>query len=400
MTSQAKRIPLIANVVSSAELDRPELRVVPIGDVAADLGVSTEAIAEAVRIATIGDVGANLAKFDVGDRQVPIRVQLDERARTERQVLESLRVATTSGATVPLSAVARFELAQGPTAIDRYDRTRRVLVGADLVGNAPLGKAVAAMLALPAAKSLPAGVELKQFGDAEIMGEVFAGFAAAMSAGIMMVYAVLVLLFGSFLQPVTILFSLPLSIGGAIVALAVAGQSISLPVVIGILMLMGIVTKNAIMLVDFAIEFDAPRHAAHRGHRRCRPQARPAHRHDHHRHGGRHAARRHRPRFGRRVPRPHVDRRDRRPAILDTAVAGVRAGSVRGDGRHRPPGVARVQPVRGADGGRCRAGCRCGTSDGHGASGGAVVAGGGGVAGVPEPPGPTPAHLPAPLASR
>jgi multidrug efflux pump subunit AcrB len=254
MTSQAKRIPLIANVVSSAELDRPELRVVPIGDVAADLGVSTEAIAEAVRIATIGDVGANLAKFDVGDRQVPIRVQLDERARTQRQILESLRVPTASGATVPLSAVARFELAQGPTAIDRYDRMRRVLVGADLVGNAPLGKAVEQMLALPAARNLPTGVELRQFGDAEIMGEVFASFGAAMGAGIMMVYAVLVLLFGSFLQPITILFSLPLSIGGAIVALAVAGQSISLPVVIGILMLMGIVTKNAIMLVDFAIE--------------------------------------------------------------------------------------------------------------------------------------------------
>jgi multidrug efflux pump subunit AcrB len=254
MTSEAKRIPIIANVVSSAELDRPELRVVPIGDVAADLGVSTEAIAEAVRIATIGDIGANLAKFDVGDRQVSIRVQLDERARTQRQILESLRVPTASGATVPLAAVARFELAQGPTAIDRYDRARRVLVGADLLGNAPLGKAVDQMLALPAAKSLPAGVELKQFGDAEIMGEVFASFAAAMGAGIMMVYAVLVLLFGSFLQPITILFSLPLSIGGAIVALAIAGQAISLPVVIGILMLMGIVTKNAIMLVDFAIE--------------------------------------------------------------------------------------------------------------------------------------------------
>jgi multidrug efflux pump subunit AcrB len=207
-----------------------------------------------VRIATIGDIGANLAKFDVGDRQVPIRVQLDERARADRQTLESLKVPTASGATVPLSAVARFELAQGPTAIDRYDRMRRVLVGADLVGNAPLGKAVDQMLALPAAKTLPAGVEVKQFGDAEIMGEVFAGFAAAMSAGIMMVYAVLVLLFGSFLQPITILFSLPLSIGGAIVALAVTGQAISLPVVIGILMLMGIVTKNAIMLVDFAIE--------------------------------------------------------------------------------------------------------------------------------------------------
>jgi multidrug efflux pump subunit AcrB len=254
MTSQAKRIPLIENVVSTAELDRPELRVVPITDVASELGVSTEAISEAVRIATIGDIGANLAKFDVGERQVPIRVQLQESARADRQILESLKVATTSGTPVPLTAVARFEPGQGPTAIDRYDRMRRVLIGADLVGNAPLGAAVDKMLALPAAKQLPAGVELKQFGDAEIMGEVFESFAKAMGAGIMMVYAVLVLLFGSFLQPITILFSLPLSVGGAIVALAITGQPVSLPVVIGILMLMGIVTKNAIMLVDFAIE--------------------------------------------------------------------------------------------------------------------------------------------------
>ena len=254
LTSQAKRIPLLANVVSTAELDRPELRVVPIADVAADLGVSTEAISEAVRIATIGDIAANLAKFDVGDRQVPIRVQLEERARGDREVLGSLKVATGSGAAVPLSALARFELSQGPTAIDRYDRMRRVVIGADLVGDVALGKAVDRVLALPAAKSLPAGVEIKQFGDAEIMGEVFESFAKAMGAGIMMVFAVLVLLFGSFLQPITILFSLPLSIGGAIVALAVTGRPISLPVVIGILMLMGIVTKNAIMLVDFAVE--------------------------------------------------------------------------------------------------------------------------------------------------
>jgi len=169
-------------------------------------------------------------------------------------VLGSLKVATGSGAAVPLSALARFELSQGPTAIDRYDRMRRVVIGADLVGDVALGKAVDRVLALPAAKSLPAGVEIKQFGDAEIMGEVFESFAKAMGAGIMMVFAVLVLLFGSFLQPITILFSLPLSIGGAIVALAVTGRPISLPVVIGILMLMGIVTKNAIMLVDFAVE--------------------------------------------------------------------------------------------------------------------------------------------------
>jgi multidrug efflux pump subunit AcrB len=254
VTSQAKRIALLANVVSSAELDRPELRVVPDTEIAAELGVSTEAISEAVRIATIGDIGANLAKFDVGDRQVPIRVQLEERARGDRQTLESLKVATTTGAAVPLITIARFELGQGPTAIDRYDRSRRVVIGADLVGNTPLGKALEQVMAQSAVARLPPQVEIRQFGDAEIMTEVFESFAKAMAAGIMMVYAELVLLFGSFLQPVTILFSLPLSIGGAILALAVTAQPVSLPVVIGVLMLMGIGTKNAIMLVDFAIE--------------------------------------------------------------------------------------------------------------------------------------------------
>jgi multidrug efflux pump subunit AcrB len=254
VTSEAKRLPQLANVVSTAELDRPELRVYPKSDIAAELGISTDAISEAVRIATIGDVAANLAKFDVGDRQVPIRVQLDEKARTDRHILEALKVSTASGAAVPLSAVADFEMSQGPTAIDRYDRTRRIVIGGDLVGDAPLGDVVNALMSTPAAKHLPAGVELKQFGAAEIMAEVFESFAQAMIAGLMMVYAVLVLLFGSFLQPITILFSLPLSIGGAIAALLVTGKQLTTPVWIGILMLMGIVTKNAIMLVEFAIE--------------------------------------------------------------------------------------------------------------------------------------------------
>lgn len=254
VASGAKKLPMLANVVTTAELDRPELRVYPNSEIAAELGVSTEAISEAVRIATIGDIGANLAKFNVGERQVPIRVQLDEEARESRQILEALKVRTTNGASVPLSTVATFEFSQGPTSIDRYDRVRRVTIGADLIGETPLGTAIDEILALPAAQNLPVGVEIKQFGDAEIMAEVFDSFANAMGAGIMMVFAVLVLLFSSFLQPITILFSLPLSIGGAIFALALTGKPISLPVVIGILMLMGIVTKNAIMLVDFAVE--------------------------------------------------------------------------------------------------------------------------------------------------
>ncbi|MGE0765483.1 MAG: efflux RND transporter permease subunit [Hyphomicrobiaceae bacterium] len=260
IASEAKRVaspsgkPYLANVVSTAELDRPELLVRPRSDLAADLGVSTDQISEAVRIATIGDASANLARIDLAGRQIPIRVQLDEAARGNRGILEALKVPTARGGAVPLASVATFEMSQGPTSIDRYDRTRRVLIGADLVDRTPLGEAIAAVKKTNAAQALPPGVVLKEFGDAEVMAEVFASFGQAMGAGLMMVYAVLVLLFGSFLHPITILFSLPLSIGGAIVALAVTSNPMSLPVVIGILMLMGIVTKNAIMLVDFAVE--------------------------------------------------------------------------------------------------------------------------------------------------
>ncbi len=276
LASQMKRLPELQQVVSTAELDRPELRVRPQSDLAAERGVTTDQISEAVRIATIGDVGANLAKFDVGDRQVPIRVELDREARENRQLIEALRVPTSSGAAVPLSSVAEFELAQGPTSIDRYDRARRVMISANLLGSAALGDALTTVQNLPAAKSLSAGVTLAQFGDAEIMTEVFQSFGGAMVAGLMMVFSVLVLLFSSFLQPITILASLPFSLGGAIIALVLTSKPISLPVVIGILMLMGIVTKNAIMLVDFEVEEIAkgiPRHEAiiDAGRKRARP---------------------------------------------------------------------------------------------------------------------------------
>ncbi|MDX2264947.1 MAG: efflux RND transporter permease subunit [Hyphomicrobiales bacterium] len=254
LASEMRRIPELANVVTNSALDRPEVRFRPREAIAAELGVSTEAISEVIRIATIGDVDANLAKFNAGDRQVPIRVQMDEAARTNFQILESLKVQTKDGAAVPLVTVADIQLGQGPSSIDRYDRQRRVIIGADLVGTDALGLAVEKVQALPAAKTMPPGVTLKQSGDAEVMGEVFESFALAMGAGIMMVFGVLVLLFASFLQPITILFSLPLSIGGVIFALLVTDRPVSMPVVIGMLMLMGIVTKNSIMLVDFAIE--------------------------------------------------------------------------------------------------------------------------------------------------
>ena len=276
IASEMRTLPMLENPISTAELDRPELQISPRRQVAADLGVSTEALSSTIRVATLGDVDANLAKFKVDGRLIPIRVELDQSARGRLGVLQNLRVPTASGGAAPLASVADFEVGHGPTAINRFDRSRRVTIEADLRGDAPLGSAVAAIKALPTAKNLPAGVEIRETGDVEIMSEVFASFAAAMGAGLMMVYGLLVLLFGSFLQPITILISLPLSIGGSILALLITHKAMSMPVVIGILMLMGIVTKNAIMLVDFAVEAIAsgtPRTEAlvEAGRKRARP---------------------------------------------------------------------------------------------------------------------------------
>ncbi|MEA2898766.1 MAG: hypothetical protein QOJ84_4381 [Bradyrhizobium sp.] len=277
LATQMKRIPLIANVISETSLDRPELRIQPRADLAARLGVSTESLSETIRVATIGDVGPALAKFDTGDRLVPIRVQLEDAARAELPVLEQLRVPLGGGrGGVPLSVVADIKLDQGPTSINRYDRERQATVAADLVGTAALGDATKKIYELPVMKSLPKGVKVSPSGDAESLAELSEGFASAITAGLMMVYAVLVLLFGTFLQPITILFSLPLSIGGAIAALLLTGKQLTTPVWIGILMLMGIVTKNAIMLVEFAVEAvreGKPRHEAiiDAGMKRARP---------------------------------------------------------------------------------------------------------------------------------
>jgi multidrug efflux pump subunit AcrB len=257
LATQMKRIPIVANVISEVSLDRPELRIEPRADFAARLGVSTESLSQTIRVATIGDVGPALAKFDAGDRLVPIRVQLEDSARASLPMLEQLRVplgAHGEKGGVPLSVVADIKLDQGPTSINRYDRERQATVAADLVGTAALGDATRQIANLPVMKSLPTGVRVSPSGDAESLNELQGGFVTAITYGLMMVYAVLVLLFGTFLQPITILFSLPLSIGGAIGALLITGKQLTTPVWIGILMLMGIVTKNAIMLVEFAIE--------------------------------------------------------------------------------------------------------------------------------------------------
>ena len=241
-------------VSSTAALDRPEVIIVPDLDRLAELGISTATISETLRVATIGDVDANLSKYTVGDRQIPIRVQLNEQARDDLSVISALPVPTPAGAAVPLSSVADIRFGQGPSSIDRYNRERRVVIGADMAPGGEISDGLALVFALPEVKNLAAGTRIQETGDAEIMGEVFSGFAVAMGTGLMLVLVVLILLFGSVFHSITILGSLPLAVGGVVAALWITNSAISMPVVIGILMLMGIVTKNAIMLVDFAIE--------------------------------------------------------------------------------------------------------------------------------------------------
>jgi multidrug efflux pump subunit AcrB len=244
-------------VSSSGALPRPEVQIVPRVEQAARLGVTTQKIAETIRVATIGDGDAALAKLSIDNRLIRVRVQLDSDLRTDANRLGVLRVPTNNGGSVPLSAVADIRIAEGPSKIDRLNRERKASIGANLPVGVALDTATAKFREVANSVELPAGVRVAETGDAEIQKELLESFQQAMLLGLMLVLTVLILLFRNVIQPFTILFSLPLAIGGVAVALIVTGSAVSMPVLIGILMLMGIVTKNAILIVDFAIEMIA-----------------------------------------------------------------------------------------------------------------------------------------------
>jgi multidrug efflux pump subunit AcrB len=209
---------------------------------------------ETLRVATVGDYDAALPKLNLSQRQVPIVVRLEEGARKDLSVLERLAVPSTKPEvpSVPLNQVATLGINAGPSVIDRYDRARNVNFEIELQGQ-PLGDVAAAVQKLPSIQNLPPGVAQRNIGDAEVMGELFASFGLAMLTGVLCIFVVLVLLFKDFLQPVTILAALPLSLGGAFVGLLLADKSFSMPSLIGLIMLMGIATKNSILLVEYAI---------------------------------------------------------------------------------------------------------------------------------------------------
>ncbi|WP_300972874.1 efflux RND transporter permease subunit [Sphingomonas sp. LHG3406-1] len=276
VSDEMATIPVLVAPRVQGDVVRPEIRIKPRFDLAADLGVSTAALAQTIRIATIGDIDQNSARFSLSDRQVPIIVSLDRSERRDIATLENLPVPTASGGSVPLKSVAEITFGSGPVVVNRTNQVYRIAIGADLTPNTVSGDAWKQIDQLPVMKDLPAGVSRLTLGDQKWQGELITNFILAVIAGIALVFAVLVLLYRRFLAPLVNLGSLLLAPLGAVIALHIAGQPLSLPVFIGLLMLFGIVAKNSILLVDFAVEMmdhglEKGEAIVEAGHKRAQP---------------------------------------------------------------------------------------------------------------------------------
>ncbi|MBM0107654.1 efflux RND transporter permease subunit [Steroidobacter sp. S1-65] len=248
---ELRTLPGLVNVRSTASLQQPQLIVTPSFARAAQLGVDAESIGETLRVASGGDFSWSLAKFTLPERQLDVRVQLPEEYSTDLRALAALHVPGKLGL-APLASVADLALRSGPDEIHRFDRQRSVTIEAELHGVA-LAQVMSDISRLPSVQTLPAAVHKLDTGDAEQMAEILGGFGFAILTGIVCIYLILVVLFHDFLQPLTILSALPFALGGAFVALLVTGHGFSLPSLLGLLMLMGVVTKNSILLVDYAL---------------------------------------------------------------------------------------------------------------------------------------------------
>ncbi len=276
LLEQMKAVPEAIAPRIEADMRRPELVIKPHFDLAARLGVTTSALSQTIRIATLGDIDQNSAKFSLSDRQIPIRVMLPESSRRTLATIENLPVPTTTGGSVPLSRVAEITFGSGPVQIQRYNQQRRIFVGADLGQGAVKGPVMNKIKALPIMKNLPSGVSNEAVGNDKWQQQLITNFIIAVFSGVALVFAVLVLLYKRFISPLVNMCSLTLAPLGGLLFLLILGQPISISVYIGLLMLLGIVAKNSILLVDFALEemsrgvpkYDAIMEA---GHKRAQP---------------------------------------------------------------------------------------------------------------------------------
>ena len=254
LVEQMKGLDMLTAPRLEADLQRPELIITPRSEIAASLGVTTASIAQVARIATIGEIDQNAAKFSLSNRQVPIRVQLSEESRSNLDTIKNLPVPTISGGSVPLFRVADIRFGMGPTTVERFNQNRRIFVGADLAPGVNKSDADQRIAALPALQDMPSGVSTQAAGSDKLFNNMITDFTTALISGILLVFAVLVLLYKRFMSPLVNMGSLLLAPLGGMLALLLIGQPMTMPVFIGILMLFGIVAKNSILLIDFALE--------------------------------------------------------------------------------------------------------------------------------------------------
>jgi multidrug efflux pump subunit AcrB len=274
--AEMRAMPGLVDVTSTSAEMRPELQIKPDPARAAEQGVLVATIGRAARVATQGDSDINLPKFNAGDEQINIRVQLTDEVKLDMAAIGNLMLPARGGNMVPLRSVADVTLGSGPVQISRYDRARQVTLDANLGAGATLGTAMEKITQLPSMRALPPGVEQGSLGQAKIMADIFAGFGRALGMGVILIYAVLVLLFRGFLQPLTIMGALPLAIGGAFLGLLLGGKELGMMGLIGVIMLMGLVTKNSILLVEYALQAREKGMSRHEaillaGHDRLRP---------------------------------------------------------------------------------------------------------------------------------
>jgi multidrug efflux pump subunit AcrB len=254
IVSEMQAMPQLVAPRTNAEMMRPELIIRPRAQLAAEMGVTTQALSSAIRIATLGEIDQNSAKFSLSDRQIPVRVQFGQDSRRSLSNIENLPVPTTFGGSVPLKVVASIEFGSGPVQIQRTNQVRRVTLGADLAPGLVSGDVNDKIDNLPTMKNLPQGVTKLNLGEAKWQAELFFSFIIAVITGIFLVFATLVLLYKRVLPPLVNMGSLMLAPLGGALALRITGDPISMPVLIGMLLLLGIVAKNSILLVDFALE--------------------------------------------------------------------------------------------------------------------------------------------------
>jgi len=276
LVDQLRTIPELRAPRIEGDLSRPEIVITPRFDIAADMGVTTNALSQTIRIATLGDIDQNVAKFSLSDRQIPIRVAIDEDSRRNLSTIQNLPVPTASGGSVPLKVVADIGFGAGPSELRRYNQSRRAMIGADLAPGTVSGQAMTKINQLDALRNLPPGVAKVNYGDSKWQQEMIVNFVVAVFSGVLLVFAVLVLLYKRVMPPFVNMGSLLLAPLGGAIALHITGHAISMPVLIGLLMLLGIVAKNSILLVDFALEemnkgVDQRTAILDAGHKRAQP---------------------------------------------------------------------------------------------------------------------------------